>query len=511
MSEKLERHTFKVFNQDFTVDKRFQLIKEIGHGAYGIVCSARFTEAVEETTVAIKKVTNVFSKTLLCKRSLRELKLLRHFRGHKNITCLYDMDIVFGIDGSFNGLYLYEELMECDMHQIIKSGQPLSDAHYQSFIYQILCGLKYIHSADVLHRDLKPGNLLVNADCQLKICDFGLARGYSENPVENNQFLTEYVATRWYRAPEIMLSYQGYTRAIDVWSCGCILAELLGSAPIFKGKDYVDQLNRILQILGTPPEETLERIGSKNVQDYIHQLGFVPKVPFITMYPNANPQALDLLEKMLAFDPQRRITVEEALKHPYLSIWHDPADEPVCSTKFDFSFESVNEIEQLKQMVMEEVQDFRRFVRQPLAEEDHRMQEQIVQQQEQHQEQEQQQQQQQQQLQQQLQQQQQQQLQQQQGVPGSYEDSDFTQQLFTSQPSAVPAEIQDSFIGIHSDNLPEHDTDFPPRPHENLLQSPIGFESNNAGSSNSIGPDSGFGEFLDLEKELEFGLDRKYL
>ena len=240
--------------------------------------------------VAIKKVTNVFSKTLLCKRSLRELKLLRHFRGHKNITCLYDMDIVFYPDGSFNGLYLYEELMECDMHQIIKSKQPLTDAHYQNFIYQVLCGLKYIHSADVLHRDLKPGNLLVNADCQLKICDFGLARGFSENPVENNQFLTEYVATRWYRAPEIMLSYQGYTKAIDVWSTGCILAEFLGGKPIFKGKDYVDQLNQILRVLGTPSDETLKRIGSKNVQAYIHQLGFIPKV--LDNVPRCEPSGL---------------------------------------------------------------------------------------------------------------------------------------------------------------------------------------------------------------------------
>ena len=103
--------------------------------------------------------------------------------------------------------------MECDLAAIIRSGQPLTDAHFQSFIYQILCGLKYIHSANVLHRDLKPGNLLVNADCELKICDFGLARGYSEVGEENAGFMTEYVATRWYRAPEIMLSFLGYTKA----------------------------------------------------------------------------------------------------------------------------------------------------------------------------------------------------------------------------------------------------------------------------------------------------------
>ena len=153
------------------------------------------------------------------------------------ITCLYDMDIPR--PDNFNETYLYEgkeiymyrrvrcfmltlalELMECDLAAIIRSGQPLTDAHFQSFIYQILCGLKYIHSANVLHRDLKPGNLLVNADCELKICDFGLARGFSIDPEENAGYMTEYVATRWYRAPEIMLSFQSYSKAsrfFDYW------------------------------------------------------------------------------------------------------------------------------------------------------------------------------------------------------------------------------------------------------------------------------------------------------
>lgn len=116
--------------------------------------------------------------------------------------------------------------MECDLAAIIRSGQPLTDAHFQSFIYQILCGLKYIHSANVLHRDLKPGNLLVNADCELKICDFGLARGFSIDPEENAGYMTEYVATRWYRAPEIMLSFQSYTKS-STSSCPCDMSGLL--------------------------------------------------------------------------------------------------------------------------------------------------------------------------------------------------------------------------------------------------------------------------------------------
>lgn len=159
----------------------------------------------------------------------------------------------------FNEVYLIQELMEADLHQIIRSQQPLTEAHFQYFMYQILRGLKYIHSANVLHRDLKPGisktlthpgNLLVNADCELKICDFGLARGLMSD-TEDAGFMTEYVATRWYRAPEIMLSFRSYTKAstcfflvvsnsrvaVDMWSVGCIFGELLSSKPLFKGRD----------------------------------------------------------------------------------------------------------------------------------------------------------------------------------------------------------------------------------------------------------------------------------
>lgn len=363
----------KVFHQDFIIDKRFQVVKELGHGAYGIVCSAEYTDGSpngEKSYVAIKKITNIFTKKILCKRSLRELKLLQFFRGHKNITCLYDLDIVPDpFTGDFNDVYLYEELMECDMHQIIRSGQLLSDLHYQYFIYQTLCGLKYIHSADVLHRDLKPGNLLVNADCELKICDFGLARGFSEDPEQNAGFMTEYVATRWYRAPEIMLSFTNYTKAIDVWSVGCILAELLGGKPLFRGKDYVDQLNQILLILGTPTEETLTKIGSIRAQNYVRSLPIMKKVPYTKLFPDANPLALDLLDKMLTLDPYKRISVEDALNHPYLSVWHDPQDEPECQVKFDFkSFEKVDDMHSLKKIIVDEVKNFREFVRKPLQE-----------------------------------------------------------------------------------------------------------------------------------------------
>ncbi|KAG0738143.1 hypothetical protein G6F23_009900 [Rhizopus arrhizus] len=267
------------------------------------------------------------------------------------------MDIVNLQD--FNEIYLVQELMEADLHQIIRSGQPLTDAHFQYFVYQICRGLKYIHSANVLHRDLKPGNLLVNADCELKICDFGLARGYSDNADYNAGFMTEYVATRWYRAPEIMLSFQSYTKAIDMWSVGCIFAEMLGGRPLFKGRDYVDQLNQILGILGTPDEETLCRVGSERAQVYIRSLPRMPRIPFENLYPRANPTAIDLLNKLLEFDPSKRITVEEALAHPYLSAYHDEDDEPTHNQTFDFSFEVADSIEDMSRMIAQEVMSYK--------------------------------------------------------------------------------------------------------------------------------------------------------
>ncbi|KAG6831763.1 hypothetical protein H0H92_007915 [Tricholoma furcatifolium] len=395
----MQRHSFTALNSTFVVDSEYQYVKELGQGAYGCVVAATHRRSGEGC--AIKKITNINTKVYLsfeCSKVVlssssayphqemlaRDQTLLNGedvVPDYTQITCLYDMDIVFQPNGNFDEVYLYEELMEADLHAIIRSRQPLTDAHFQSFLYQTLCGLKYIHSANVLHRDLKPGNLLVNADCDLKICDFGLARGYTpgggtSRAAGNQGFMTEYVATRWYRAPEIMLSFGNYvscmseqhdtlsdqvyqTTAIDIWSVGCILAELLGGKPIFKGRDYVDQLNQVLHYLGTPSEDTLRRVGSPRAQDYIRSLPIKPKVPFSTLFPYANPLATDLLSKMLCFDPAKRISCEEALNHPYFQVWHDPTDEP----KFDFGFEEEDSIDGMKRLIVEEVNTFRAEVR----------------------------------------------------------------------------------------------------------------------------------------------------
>lgn len=192
--------------------------------------------------VAIKQVgARNFEESILTKRALRELKILRHLNGHENvIRVLIQIALFLDCDindktSAFTELYLVEGLMEADLNQILKSGQQLTSQHYQYFLYQILRGLKWMHSANILHRDLKPGNLLVNSDCELRICDFGLARGETvdSGPLTN----TEYVATRYYRAPEVVLSPKHYSKAIDLWSVGCIFGEMLIGKVLFKGGD----------------------------------------------------------------------------------------------------------------------------------------------------------------------------------------------------------------------------------------------------------------------------------
>ena len=310
---------------------RYAPIKPIGKGAYGVVCSARNVDTDEK--VAIKKIANAFENAVDAKRTLREMKLLRHLK-HENVIRIVDVVRPTKSVKDYNDVYVMYELMDTDLHQIIRSNQPLSDDHCQYFIYQLLRGLKYVHSANVLHRDLKPSNLLLNANCDLKICDFGLARTGRET-----EFMTEYVVTRWYRAPELLLSCSEYTSAIDVWSVGCIFAELLGRKPLFPGKDYVHQLNLIARVIGSPSEEEMEFITSDKARRYIRSLPRSPRVDFQKVYPEAEPDAVDLIDKMLVFDPASRITVEEALSHPYLASLHDVSDEPSASGPFEFSFE----------------------------------------------------------------------------------------------------------------------------------------------------------------------------
>eukprot|EP01097_Dermamoeba_algensis_P011848 TRINITY_DN932_c0_g1_i3.p1 TRINITY_DN932_c0_g1~~TRINITY_DN932_c0_g1_i3.p1 ORF type:complete len:185 (+),score=34.00 TRINITY_DN932_c0_g1_i3:729-1283(+) len=169
--------------------------------------------------------------------------------------------------------------------------------------------------------------------------------------------MTEYVATRWYRAPEVILSWKEYDKSIDVWSVGCIFAEMLLRKPLFQGKDYIHQINRIIEILGSPEEEDICAIHNDMARQYIRSLGKKAKIPWDKIFSNvANPLAINLLERMLVFNPLKRITVEEALSHPYLSYFHDEEDEPTLDVPFSFDFEKHDlPLEVYKELVYKEM------------------------------------------------------------------------------------------------------------------------------------------------------------
>lgn len=179
---------------------------------------------------------------------------------------------------------------------------------------QLLRGLCFAHSYGIVHRDLKPANLLVTKACDLVISDFGLARQMPEGEGP----MTEHVVTRWYRAPELMLSADGhYDRSVDMWACGCILAELLGRQPLFPGQDFKQTLQMHLKVLGTRPADELEFIKSEEALRFLSEQPHYSPKPLAALFPDATPKALDLLGKMLQFSSARRVSVDDALAHPY--------------------------------------------------------------------------------------------------------------------------------------------------------------------------------------------------
>uniref|UniRef100_A0AC34F1K7 Mitogen-activated protein kinase n=1 Tax=Panagrolaimus sp. ES5 TaxID=591445 RepID=A0AC34F1K7_9BILA len=326
----------------------YQNLTPVGTGAYGTVCAAECTLTGDK--VAIKKFNRPFQSAIHAKRTHRELRLLRLMQ-HENVIDLYD---VFTPDQSpekLNDVYFVSILMGADLSNILKI-QRLSDDHIQFLVYQILRALKYIHSAGIIHRDLKPSNIAVNEDCELKILDFGLAR-------HTEQEMTGYVATRWYRAPEIMLNWMHYTQTVDIWSVGCIMAELITGKTLFPGADHIDQLTRIMNVCGTPNEEFLSKISSEEARNYIRNMHKMERKNFKSYFSHASPDAIDFLEKTLNLDPDYRPTAGQAMEHPYFSQYHDPNDEPI-SDAIDVDNEGDFPVEEWRVHIWNEITDYMR-------------------------------------------------------------------------------------------------------------------------------------------------------
>ena len=342
----------------FTLASKYRPQRLVGSGSGGVVVAATCADSSNE--VAIKKIhierdLTIERHALAARRTLREISLISQL-DHENVLGLLDLSCSGGGAADFDHLYLVTPLMDADLHRVIRSPQPLTEQHVQFFMWQLLRGLEHLHACAVVHRDLKPANLLVNANCDLKITDFGLSRGV--NPSDCLDFLTEYVVTRWYRAPEIVLSSETYTKAVDVWSVGCIFGELLGRKPLFPGSDHVQQLGCIIDVLGTPRDAQLHHVPDK-ARRYIAGLPPCAGKPLAQIYPAATADALDLLRAMLDWQPSSRCTVEQALAHPYLAAFHNPAAEPVSATAFDFDASEAAASADAQQALFREVCRFR--------------------------------------------------------------------------------------------------------------------------------------------------------
>lgn len=448
--------------ENWDVGSDFEIVKLLGSGSYGSVCEA--THKPSKTTVAIKKVLNLFEDNIDCKRVLREVHLLRRLN-HPNVVKLYEI-LEPKDPKTFDCIYLVMEYAQSDMKKLVKSAIHLQRIHIQKLIYNLLAGLKYTHSAGVLHRDIKPANILLNEDCSVKICDFGLGRSVagvegtsikmmkptgnfeevkstpededvtmndsqlaqikdkseevadilslmSLKPKEKEKqpevkkkevqekiektrvlrrdmkrILTGHVVTRWYRAPEIILLEKDYGPAVDIWSVGCIFAELLSMMkenaatyldrhPLFPGTSCFplspdhkacvkksgfpssnsDQLNVIFDVIGTPTEEEMSFVTDAKALEYLKTFSHRARVDLKTKYPAAGDDALDLLNKMLVFNPFYRITVDECLNHGFLQPVRDKSLETVEPEEIKLAFESEKGLDErkLRALFMEEI------------------------------------------------------------------------------------------------------------------------------------------------------------
>lgn len=381
------------------IPSRYGVKQLIGTGSYGSVCEAFDHE--QKRLVAIKRIAHMFEDLIDCKRILREIAILSKLQ-HEHIVAIYD--IVAPKDmNTFDELYMVMEICDSDLKKLCRTDVTLTALHINTLLYNLLVGLKYLHSAGIYHRDLKPANCLVNQDCSVKICDFGLSRaigdeqpylhalpntprgeGEAEAPpvpgVPHTQrlkrHLTGHVVTRWYRAPELILLQENYTEAIDIWSVGCIYAELLGMleftktqdrGPLFPGSscfplspdhkhktDYRfhtrgkhDQLNMIFNLLGTPSEKDIEQLERDDAKRYIRCFAQREGEGLHSKFPQVDEEAIQLLDQMLRFSPRERVAVTSALDHRLFQDVRDPIKETTAPSFITLEFEKEPDLDEV--------------------------------------------------------------------------------------------------------------------------------------------------------------------
>eukprot|EP00933_Yihiella_yeosuensis_P051318 TRINITY_DN49217_c0_g1_i1.p1 TRINITY_DN49217_c0_g1~~TRINITY_DN49217_c0_g1_i1.p1 ORF type:complete len:446 (-),score=80.14 TRINITY_DN49217_c0_g1_i1:154-1491(-) len=382
------------------IPPRYEVKQLIGTGSYGSVCEAY--DHQRESLVAIKRIGHMFEDLIDCKRILREIAILSKLK-HEYVVQIYDIVAPSNMN-SFDELYIAMEICDSDLKKLCRTDVTLTPLHINTLLYNLLVGLRYLHSAGIYHRDLKPANCLVNQDCSVKICDFGLSRAIGEEQQPHLQalpntprqdaaaaddatapvvphtqrlkrFLTGHVVTRWYRAPELILLQENYTEAIDIWSVGCIYAELLGMlegtktedrGPLFPGSscfplspdhkhktDYRyhtrgkhDQLNMIFNLLGTPSEADIMALEREDARRYINCFTKRDGDSMRSKFPHVENDSMDILDKMLRFSPSSRICVTEALEHPLFRDIRDTSKEIVAPSHVSLDFEKEPDLDE---------------------------------------------------------------------------------------------------------------------------------------------------------------------
>lgn len=438
---------------DSLIEKKYNLKSVLGDGSYGkvILATAKDSEDANNNNAnriinlrkdhdhyfAIKGMKDIMDHVMDAKTAYREIHILRRLV-HPNIVSLKEVilprlhnipenereTVINSLRSScihelhhgkidylknLGPLFLVFECVETDLRKIIESDQYMTKAHIRFILYQILCGIKFIHSANVIHRDLKPANILINCEnCTIKVADFGLSRvvgtevierrtvtdhplvlpqdaamhrsaSDSEDNIEETVFeiekpvfqrsLTTHVVTRWYRSPEVILKLP-YSSAVDVWSLGCIFAELLlmirencpggksGRKALFPGRSCpslspnsrsfapaaaaADQLSTIFKVIGSPSDDDLHGLDGETIEHIKNMAKFEPKDPKL-LFPNIDDDEQNLLLAMLKFNASDRITVDQALNHPYFAKIKKSESEITCETPMDISIEAIEE------------------------------------------------------------------------------------------------------------------------------------------------------------------------
>ncbi|XP_062955326.1 cyclin-dependent kinase 20 isoform X1 [Cynocephalus volans] len=286
--------------------EQYRILGRIGEGAHGVVFKAKHAETGE--IVALKKVALRRLEDGIPKQALREIKALREVEDSQYVV---QLKAVFPHGAGF---VLAFEFMLSDLAEVVRHAErPLAQAQVKSYLQMLLKGVAFCHASNIVHRDLKPANLLISASGQLKIADFGLARVFSS---DGSRLYTHQVATRWYRAPELLYGARQYDQGVDLWAVGCIMGELLNGSPLFPGENDIEQLCCVHRILGTPSPQVWPEITE--LPDY-NKISFKDRapVPLEEVLPDASAQALDLLGQFLLYPPRQRIPASQALLHQY--------------------------------------------------------------------------------------------------------------------------------------------------------------------------------------------------